>query len=84
MSLFFADAYCLDIKWSESDGIKSFQALEMKVESIQIKIEGKHYFPSRYLHAEFDLAANCFDTLTARFSFSQKKNISRGEIPTST
>lgn len=33
----------------------------MKVESIQIKIEGKHYFPSRYLHAEFDLAANCFE-----------------------
>ena len=59
VSLFFADAYCLDIKWSESDGIKSFQALEMKVESIQIKIE-EALFPSRYLHAEFDLAANCF------------------------
>lgn len=60
VSSFFADAYCLDIKWSESDGIKAFQALEIKTEAIQIKIEGKRYFPARYLHAEFDLATNCF------------------------
>ncbi len=60
VSFFFADAYCLDIKWSESDGIKSFQALEMKTEDIQIEVGGQHYFPARYLHAEFDLAANCF------------------------
>lgn len=60
VSLFFAGAYCLDIKWSESDGIKSFQALEMKTEDIRINVGGQHYFPARYLHAEFDLAANCF------------------------
>lgn len=60
VSFFFANAYCLDIKWSESDGIKSFQALEMKTEDIRIEIGGQHYFPARYLHAEFDLAANCF------------------------
>jgi len=60
VSFFFADAYCLDIKWSESYGIKSFQALEMKTEDIRIKVGGQHYFPARYLHAEFDLAANCF------------------------
>jgi hypothetical protein len=60
VSFFFADAYCLDIKWSESNGIKSFQALEMKTEKIQINIGGQHYFPARYLHAEFDLWANCF------------------------
>lgn len=60
ISFFFADAYCLDIKWSESDGIKSFQALEMKTADIRIEIKGQHYFPSRYLHAEFDLAANRF------------------------
>lgn len=60
ISLSFVDAYCLDIKWSESDGIKSFQAMEMKTESIRIKVEGHYYFPARYLHAEFDLAANCF------------------------
>lgn len=60
VSFFFADAYCLDIKWSESDGIKSFQALEMKTEEIRMNVEGQQYFPARYLHAEFDLATNCF------------------------
>lgn len=60
VSSFFADAYCLDIKWSESDGIKSFQALEMKTEKISVEAGGQCYFPARYLHAEFDLAANRF------------------------
>jgi hypothetical protein len=60
VSFFFADAYCLDIKWSDSDGIKTFQSLEMKTEDIRIEIGGQHYFPARYLHAEFDLTANCF------------------------
>ncbi|KTT43404.1 hypothetical protein RSA46_16665 [Pseudomonas oryzihabitans] len=60
ISIFFANTYCLDVKWSESDGIKSFQALEIKAEDVQIKIEGQQYFPARYLHAEFDLATNCF------------------------
>jgi len=60
ISFLFADAYCLDIKWSELNGIKSFQALEMKTEDIRIEVGGQHFFPARYLHAEFDLAANCF------------------------
>ena len=60
VSIFFADAYCLDIKWSESNGIKSFQALEMKAADIRLEIRGQHYYPARYLHAEFDLAANHF------------------------
>lgn len=60
ISFFFADAYCLDIKWSESDGIKSFQSLEMKTEDIRMEVKGQQYFPARYLHAEFDLSANCF------------------------
>ena len=60
VSFFFANAYCLDIKWSESDGIKSFQALEVKTEDIRIEVGGLRYLPARYLHAEFDLAANCF------------------------
>ncbi len=60
ISFFFADAYCLDIKWSDSDGIKSFQALEIKTEKVRIEVGGLNYFPARYLHAEFDVAANCF------------------------
>lgn len=60
VSLFFANAYCLDIKWSESDGIKSFQALELKTSNVRIKVGDQHYHPARYLHAEFDLSDNCF------------------------
>lgn len=60
VSFFFASAYCLDIKWSEAYGIKSFQSLEMKTEDIKVEVDGQYYFPARYLHAEFDLAANCF------------------------
>jgi hypothetical protein len=60
VAFFFANAYCLDIEWSESDGIKSFQALEMKTDEVQIEVGGKRYFPARYLHAEFDLNAGCF------------------------
>lgn len=60
VSFFFSDAYYLDIKWSELNGIKSFQALEAKTEKIQIEVGGQLYFPARYLHAEVDLSANCF------------------------
>lgn len=60
VSFLFADVYCLDIKWKESNGVKSFQALEMKKADIRIEIGGQPYFPARYLHAEFDVAANCF------------------------
>ena len=60
ISFFFANAYCLDIRWSESQGIKSFQALEIKTEEVRITVDERQYFPARYLHAEFDLAANSF------------------------
>lgn len=60
ISLFFASTYCLDIKWGESDGIKSFQALEMKTDDVRFEVGGQYYFPARYLHGEFDIAANCF------------------------
>jgi hypothetical protein len=32
----------------------------MKTENVQIERSGRRYFPARYLHAEFDLSANCF------------------------
>lgn len=60
VSMIFTDAYCLDVKWSESDGIKTFQALEVKSERTQIEVDGQRYFPARYLHAEYDLNAGCF------------------------
>ena len=60
VSIIFADAYCLDIKWSESDGIKTFQALEVMSVRTQIEVDGQRYFPARYLHAEYDPSAGCF------------------------
>jgi hypothetical protein len=60
IDFFFAQAYCLDIKWSQASEIKTFQAIELKTEDIQVVIDGSVYFPARYLHAEFDLSAGSF------------------------
>ncbi len=60
ISYLFADAYCLDIKWSQADGVKTFESLEIKAENIQLKLDGNTYFPARYMHAKFDVSANCF------------------------
>lgn len=60
IDMFFAQNYCLDIKWSEADRIKTFQALEVKTQDSQIVVDNQTYFPARYLHAEFDLSAGVF------------------------
>ena len=57
---FFAQTYCLDIKWSTFEKIKTFQALEVKTQDVQISIDNQIFFPSRYLHAEFDLFSGVF------------------------
>lgn len=57
---FFSSAYALDVKWSEANGIKTFQALELKTEDVAVNIDGNLYHPARYLHAEFDLSTNHF------------------------
>lgn len=61
ISFFFANAYCLDIKWATKENIKSFQAVEFKTESIKTQFDtSTEYFPARYLHAEFDLNQGVF------------------------
>jgi hypothetical protein len=60
VSTFFADAYCLDIKWSREDDIKTFQALEIKSEHVSLELDGERVFPARYVHAEFDVQAGVF------------------------
>jgi hypothetical protein len=60
VDFFFARTHCLDIKWSESHDIKSFQALELKTADVWVDLSGRRYYPARYLHAEFDMQANCF------------------------
>ncbi len=57
---FFAQTYCLDIKWSTSGEIKTFQALEVKTQDVQIIEDSQTFFPARYLHAEFDLSSGVF------------------------
>lgn len=59
-SMFFADTYCLDLKWDQKDEIKTFQALEIKSEKTYLFIDNEKYFPARYIHAEFDLAERRF------------------------
>lgn len=60
LDFFFAQSYCLDIKWSESNKVKIFQALEIKTEDAQIVANGETFFPARYLHAEFDISNGNF------------------------
>lgn len=60
VDFFFAQTYCLDIKWSESSQIKTFQALEVKTQDTQIIVDSRTFFPARYLHAEFDLSSGVF------------------------
>jgi hypothetical protein len=59
-STFFADAYCLDIKWTDGKYVKSFQALELKSETVTIEHQGRTYHPARYVHAEFDISEGSF------------------------
>jgi len=57
---FFSKVYCLDVKWSQQDEIKTFQALELKTPGVQVVVGGERYYPARYLHAEFDLSTRKF------------------------
>lgn len=57
---FFSKAYCLDVKWSQQNEIKTFQALELKTQSVQVVVGSERYYPARYLHAEFDLSTGKF------------------------
>lgn len=56
----FGGTYALDMKWSSKNGIKTFQAEEFKSERCRISRNGKDFFPSKYLHAEFDMSINRF------------------------
>ncbi len=60
ISTFFADSYCLDVKWSQDGPIKTFQALELKNESVRMDVNGATLYPARYVHAEFDISTGVF------------------------
>ncbi len=60
VSLFFNNAYSLDIKWSTKGKIKTFQSEEFKTEDIVISHNQNKVYPVRYVHAEFDLDTKTF------------------------
>ncbi len=60
VSVFFADAYSLDIKWTTKGKIKTFQSLEFKNPRVQIELDGILYHPVRYMHAEYDIEKGKF------------------------
>lgn len=60
ISFFFANAYALDIKWTQEGNIKTFQALELKSEDIKFRTEDGDIYPARYIHAEYDLTLGAF------------------------
>ena len=57
---FFGNILKLDLIWSENNGLKTFQAEELKKESVTIKFDGKTYHPVRYIHAQYDLKGQEF------------------------
>ena len=72
ISLFFNDAYSFDIKWTEKNGIKTFQAEEFKTEKVTINISGTEYYPVRYLHAEYDIKNKQFRHFDGAIHFYEK------------
>ena len=72
ISFFFNDAYSLDIKWTEKNGIKTFQAEEFKTDKVTIKIDEIEYFPVRYIHAEYDIKEKNFRHFDGAIHFYDK------------
>jgi len=60
VDFFFSGAYCIDVRWSDSGNIKTFQALELKIDKVQLELDGAVYHPARYMHAEFDTQQGIF------------------------
>lgn len=60
VSFFFANAYALDVKWTQEGNIKTFQALELKTEDVKFQTADGDIHPARYIHAEYDLTLGAF------------------------
>lgn len=72
ISFLFNEAYSLDIKWSEKDKIKTFQAEEFKIDKVSLLIDKVKYFPVRYLHAEYDIKNKKFRHFDGAIHFYTK------------
>lgn len=60
INFFFGSTHSLDIKWTSKYDIKTFQLEEFKTDSEKILLDGKEYFPVKYIHAEFDCKKDQF------------------------
>lgn len=60
ISFLFANIYCLDIKWTTKDHIKTFYAEEFKHEDVTVQVDEQKVYPARYIHAEFDMQKQSF------------------------
>jgi hypothetical protein len=56
----FNNVFSLDIEWRTAAGIKTFYAEEFLDEEMLVNYGGADYFPTRYIHAEFDVAGGYF------------------------
>lgn len=53
--ILFSDVQSWDISWSTKKGLKTFQAMEFKADTVTVKLGSDVYYPVRYLHSEYDL-----------------------------
>lgn len=72
ISFFFNDAYSFDIKWTEKNGIKTFQAEEFKTEKVTVTVDETEYYPVRYIHAEYDIKEKSFRHFDGAIHFYDK------------
>ncbi|MEZ5017253.1 MAG: hypothetical protein R2800_09400 [Flavipsychrobacter sp.] len=72
IELIFGGVHSLDIKWSSRQGIKTFQAEEFRQEQTMIVRNGLEYYPSKYLHAEFDIQTGMCNHLDGAIHFYNK------------
>ncbi len=72
LELWFNSTYSLDIKWSTSKAIKTFEAEEFFIEKVSFNKDNCSMFPARYIHAEFDNQKNHFRHLDGAIHYYTK------------
>jgi len=72
ISFFFNEAYSFDIKWTEKNGIKTFQSEEFKTDKVTITFNEIEYYPVRYIHAEYDIKKKYFRHFDGAIHFYDK------------
>lgn len=69
----YDNCHSLNVYWKTQEGIKIFEAEDFKNETECINKNGIELYPSRYVHAEYDLALKEFRHLDGAFHFYTKE-----------